>query len=76
VIGHLSKSDAKMYGLRITTKPITMYLVGVNVSSNLDDMSSIHIGIRNSEALENLNEMKKVDEWLMILIFTALISNL
>jgi len=70
VIGHLSKSDDKWYGLRMTSKPITRDLVGVNVSSALDGgMSSIHIGLRDSEALENLNEPEKVDEWVMLLPF-------
>ena len=69
VIGHLSKSDDRWYGLRMTNKPITRDLVGVNVSSTLDGMSSIHIGIRDSETLENLNEPENVDEWLMVLTF-------
>ena len=69
MIGHLSKSDDRWYGLRMTNKPITMDLVGVNVSSTLDGMSSIHIGIRDSETLENLNEPNNVDEWLMVLTF-------
>ena len=42
-------------------------LIGVNVSSALDGMSSIHIGLRDSEALENLIEPEKVDEWVMVL---------
>ncbi len=49
VIGHLSKSDDKWYGLRMTNKPITKDLVGVNVAFTLDGMSSIHIGIRDYE---------------------------
>ena len=69
VIGHLSKSDDRWYGLRMTNKPITRDLVGVNVSSTLDGMSSIHIGIRDSETLENLNDPENVDEWLMVLTF-------
>jgi hypothetical protein len=58
VIGHLSKSDDQWYGLRMTNKPITMDLVGVNVSSVLDGMSSIHIGIRDSETLESLKRRR------------------
>jgi hypothetical protein len=69
VIGHLSKSDDQWYGLRMTSKPVTRDLVGVNVSTTLDGMSSIHIGIRDSETLESLNEPESVDEWLMILNF-------
>ncbi len=69
VIGHLSKSDDRWYGLRMTNKPITRDLVGVNVSSTLEGMSSIHIGIRDSETLESLNTPESVDEWLMILAF-------
>jgi len=69
VIGHLSKSDDKWFGLRMTSKPITRDLVGVNVSSALGGMSSIHIGLRDSEALGNLIEPEKVDEWLMVLTF-------
>jgi hypothetical protein len=45
VIGHLSKSDDKWYGLRMTSKIITGDLAGVNMSSAFDGMSSIHIGI-------------------------------
>ena len=62
VIGHLSKSDDRWFGLRMTSKYVTKDLVGVNVSSTLDGMSSIHIGLRDSEALANLNEPDKVDE--------------
>jgi hypothetical protein len=69
VIGHLSKSDDKWYGLRMTSKPITRDLIGVNVTSALDGMSSIHIGLRDSEALENLIEPEQVDEWVMVLTF-------
>ena len=69
VIGHLSKSDDGWYGLRMTNKPVTRDLVGVNVSATLDGMASIHIGIRDSETLDNLNEPENVDEWLMILTF-------
>ncbi len=69
VIGHMSKSDDQWYGLRMTNKLITRDLVGVNVSSTLDNMSSIHIGIRDSESLESLNEAENVDEWLMVLTF-------
>ncbi len=69
LIGHLSKSDDKWYGLRMTNKPITGNLVGVNMSSTLDGMSSLHIGIRDSETLESLNSLEIVDEWLMILTF-------
>ena len=53
----------------MTSKPITKDMVGVNMTSALDGMSSIHVGLRDSDALENLNEPEKVDEWLMILIF-------
>ena len=53
----------------MTNKPITMDLVGINVSPAPDGMSSIHIGIRDSETLENLNEPENVDEWLMVLTF-------
>jgi hypothetical protein len=69
VIGHLSKSDEQWFGLRMTNKPITRDLVGVNVTSALDGMSAIHIGIRDSETLEPLAEPENVDEWLMILTF-------
>ncbi len=69
VPGHLSKSDDGRYGLRMTKKPVTRDLVGVNVSANLYGMSSIHIGIRDSETLDNLNEPENVDKWLMILTF-------
>jgi hypothetical protein len=69
VIGHVSKSDDIWFGLRMTSKPITTDLVGVNVSSTLDGMSFIHIGLRDSEALENLTEPEKLDEWLMLLTF-------
>jgi hypothetical protein len=69
VIGNLSKSDDQWYGLRMRNKPITRDLVGVNISSTLDGMSSIHIGLLDSEALENLNEPENVDEWLMVLTF-------
>jgi hypothetical protein len=69
VIGHLSKSDDKWYCLRMTNKPITKDLVGVKVSSTLDGMSSIHIELRDSEALENLNEPENGDEWLIVLTF-------
>ena len=69
VIGNLSKSDDTWFGLRMTHKPITIDLVGVNVTSALDGMSSFHIGIRDSETLESLEEPENVDEWLMILTF-------
>ena len=69
VIGHLSKSDDTWFGLRMTNKPITRDLVGVNVTSALDGMSSIHIGIRDSETLAALDEPENVNEWLMILTF-------
>jgi hypothetical protein len=69
VIGHLSKSDDTWFGLRMTNKPITRDLVGVNVTSALDGMSSIHIGIRDSETLAALDEPENVDDWLMILTF-------
>ena len=69
VIGHLSNNDDKWYGLRMTNKPITRDLISVNMTSALDCMSSLHIGLRDSEALENLSELEKVDEWLMILTF-------
>jgi hypothetical protein len=69
VIGHLSKSDDKWHGLRMTSKPITRDFIGVNMTSALDGMSSIHVGLRDSDALENLNEPEKVDEWLIILTF-------
>jgi hypothetical protein len=59
----------------MTCKPIAKDLVGVNVSSTLDGMSSIHIGIRDSETLESLNEPDSVDVWLMILTFIAWTSN-
>ena len=51
--GHLSKSDDKWFSLRMTNKPITRDLafVGINVSSAMDGMSSIHIGIRDSKTL-------------------------
>jgi hypothetical protein len=49
--------------------PITRDLIGVNMTSALDGMSSIHIGLRDSEALENLDETEKVDECLMVLTF-------
>jgi hypothetical protein len=39
------------------------------VTSSLDGMSSIHIGIRDSETIERLDEPENVDEWLMILTF-------
>ncbi len=68
VIGHLSKSDDKWYGLRMTSKPIARDFAGVSVASALDGMSSMHIGIRDSDTLESLNEPESVDEWLMILI--------
>jgi hypothetical protein len=35
----------------------------------LDGMSSIHIGIRDSETLDDLNEPENIDEWIMILTF-------
>ena len=69
VIVHVSKSDDKWSGLRMTSKPIAMDLIGVNMTSALDGMSSIHIGLRDSEALKNLNEPEEVDEWLMVLTF-------
>ena len=53
----------------MTSKPITKDLVGVNVTSALTGMASIHIGIRDSETLESLDEPENVDEWLMILTF-------
>ena len=53
----------------MTSPPVTRDLVGVNVSATLDGMSSIHIGIRDSETLDNLLEPENVDEWLMILTF-------
>ena len=53
----------------MTNKPITRDLVGVNVSSALEGMSSIHIGIRDSETLESLNTPESADVWLMILTF-------
>ena len=53
----------------MTNKPITRDLVGVNVTSALDGMSSIHIGIRDSETLESLAEPENVDEWVTILTF-------
>jgi hypothetical protein len=62
VIGHLSKNDDTCYGLWMTNKPITKDLVGINVSSALDGMSSILIGIQDSETLESLNEPESVDE--------------
>jgi len=68
-IGHLSKSDDTWFRLRMTNKPITKDLVGVNVTSALDGMSSNHIGIRDSETLEALDEPENVDEWLTILAF-------
>ena len=37
------------------------------MSSALDDMYSIHIGIRDSKTLESLNEPEDVDEWVTIL---------
>ena len=67
VIGHLSKSDDQWYGLRMTNKPITRDLIGINVTSSLDTMPAIHIGIRDSETLEELADPESVDEWLMIL---------
>ena len=69
VRGHLSKSDDGWYGLLMTNKPVTRNLIGVNVSAALDVISSIHIRIRDSETLDNLNEPENVDEWLMILTF-------
>ncbi len=69
MIGHLSKSDDKRYGLRMTNKAITKDLVGINVSSALDCMSSIHIRLRDLDTLESLNAPESVDEWLMILTF-------
>ena len=75
VLGHLSKLDDGWCGLRMTNKPITRDLVGVNVSSTLDGMSSINIGIRDPETLDNLNEPENVDEWLTILTFIALTNN-
>ena len=68
VLGHLLKSDDGWYGPRVTNKPVTRDLVGINVPANLDCMSSIHIGIRDSETLDNLLELVNVDEWLVILI--------
>jgi hypothetical protein len=35
----------------------------------MDGTSSIHIGIRDSETLESLEEPENVDEWVMILTF-------
>ena len=69
IIGHLGKSDDTWFGLRMTNKPITCDLVGVNVTFALDCMSSIHTGIRDSETLERLEEPENVDEWIMILTF-------
>ncbi len=69
VIGHPSKSDDRWFGLWMTSKPITKDMVGVNMISALDGMSSIHIGLRDSEALDNPNEPEKVNEWLMVLTF-------
>ncbi len=69
VIGHLSKSVDQWYGLWMTNTPITRDLVGVSVPTTLDGMPSIHIGIRDSETLESLNEPESVDEWLLILTF-------
>jgi hypothetical protein len=69
VIGHLSKSNDKWYSLQMTSRPITRGLIGVNMTSTLDGMSSIHIGLRDSKALENLIEPEKVDQWLMVLTF-------
>jgi hypothetical protein len=69
VNGHFSKSDDTWFGLRMTNKPITKDLVGVNLTSTLDGMSSIHIGIRDSETLQSLNEPENVDEWVMIPTF-------
>ena len=51
VIGHMSMSDDTWFGLRMTHKSITRDLIGVNVTSALDGMSSIHIGILDSETL-------------------------
>ncbi len=67
MIGHLSKSNDRWYGLRMTNKPITRDLIGLNVSSARDGMSSIHIGIRDSMTLESFDAPESVDEWLMIL---------
>jgi hypothetical protein len=53
----------------MTNKPITRDLIGVNMTSTLDGMSPIHIGLRDSDALENLSEPEKVNEWLMALTF-------
>ncbi len=53
----------------MTNKPFTKDLVGVNVTSALDGMSSIHIGIRDAETLESLEEPENVDEWVMILTY-------
>ena len=69
VIGHLSRSDDQWFGLRMTSKPVTRDLVGINVLSSLDTISSLHIGIRDSETLEELSGPESVDEWLMILTF-------
>ena len=69
VIGHLSKSYDTWFGLRMTSKPITRDLVGVIVTSTLDGMFSIQIGIRDSETLESLNEPENVEERVMILTF-------
>jgi hypothetical protein len=69
VIRHLGKCNDTWFGIRITNKPITRDLVGVNVPPILDGISSIHIGIWDLETLESLNEPEKFDEWVMILTF-------
>ena len=54
VIGMLPKSDASestfgWYGQKMTIKPVTRDAVGINVQNSLDGLSTIHLGLRDTD---------------------------
>ena len=74
VIGMLPKSDASestfgWYGQKMTIKPVTRDTVGINVQNSLDGLSTIHLGLRDTDKLGALKLPVSIDDWVMILTF-------
>ena len=73
VLGKLGRSyrnsEEKYFGLRLTTKPPLRDTVGVPVTTPVDALNSVQIGIRDSVTASTLSDPADLHEWVMCLVF-------
>ncbi len=71
VIEHLPKSyragEDFHYGLRLTTRPAARDIIGYPVRTSLDNLSSVHIAVRNASTLTPIAAWLR--EWSACLFF-------